>query len=130
MGAALPERKKRDGDALVSSQDSRTPMLHIEKKDRVGIWIRYNGYTHKAVALRGEARDSTGVHIFLDQLPKGFHAEHGEHQIDYIFKTHCLVADPSGEDGWIATEQVDLDFFGWSRSSRIVTGDPIDSLPF
>jgi hypothetical protein len=85
--------------------------LRIEKKERVGIRIRYNGYIHKAVALRGEARGSSSVHIFFDQLPKGFHAEHEGHQIDYIFETHCIIPDATGEHGWIATEEVDLDWF-------------------
>lgn len=93
-------------------------MPHIEKKERVGIQIRYNGYIHKAVALRGEARESSSVHIFFDQLPKGFHDEHEAHQIDYIFKTHCIVPDPSGEHGWIATEEVDLDSFAGSAPAE------------
>jgi hypothetical protein len=39
-------------------------MPHIEKRERVGILIRYNGYIHKSVGLRGEARESSRVHIF------------------------------------------------------------------
>jgi hypothetical protein len=92
--------------------------LRIKKKERVGIRIRYNGYIHKAVALRGETRGSSSVHIFFDQLPKGFHAEHEGHQIDYIFKTHCIILDPSGEHGWIATEEVDLDSFAGGTTSE------------
>jgi hypothetical protein len=86
-------------------------MPHIEKNERVGIRIRYNGYIHDAVALRGETRETSSVRIFFDQLPKGFHAEHEAHQIDYVFKTHCIVPDLSGEHGWIATEEVDFDPF-------------------
>jgi hypothetical protein len=90
----------------------------IEKKERVGIRIRYNGYVHKAIALRGEARESSSLHIFFDQLPKGFHDEHEAQQIDYIFNTHCIVRDLSGEHGWIATEEVDLDSFAGSTTSE------------
>ncbi len=86
-------------------------MPHIDKANRVAIRIRYNGYIHKAVALRGDEAESSKVYIFFDQLPKGFHAEHEAHQIDYIFKTHCVVPDTSGEHGWVATEEVDLDSF-------------------
>lgn len=92
-------------------------MPHIDQKERVGVRIRYNGYTHNTVALRGEERESSSVRIFFDQLPRGFHDEHGAHQIDYIFKTHCIVPDPSGEHGWIATEDVDLDCFAGTGST-------------
>jgi hypothetical protein len=90
----------------------------IEKKDRVAIRIRYNGYIHKAVGLREEERESSRVRIFFEQLPKGFRDEHGAHQIDYVFKTHCIVPDSSDEHGWIATEEVDLDFFARLASTE------------
>ena len=86
-------------------------MPHIDKGSRVGLRIRYNGYVHKAVGLLGDETESSKVYIFSDQLPRGYHDEHGTHQIDYIFKTHCIIPDPSGEHGWSATEEVDLDSF-------------------
>jgi len=86
--------------------------MEIPFNDRVSVRIRYNGYIHNAVALRG--KDDNGhdmIHIFYDQLPKSFHAEHGAHQIDYVFETDCILHDSSGRHAWAATEEADLDFF-------------------
>lgn len=85
--------------------------MDIPKDTRVSIRIRYNGYVHEAVGLLGEEKQSSSVHIFFDQLPKGYHDEHGTHQIDYVFETCCIIPDPSGLYGWVATEDVDLDYF-------------------
>jgi hypothetical protein len=89
--------------------------VEIPKDTRVSIRIRYNGYVHEAVALLGEEKQSSSVHIFFDQLPKGFHDEHGAHQIDYVFGTRCIIPDVSGLHGWVTKEDVDLDYFAGKK---------------
>jgi hypothetical protein len=86
-------------------------MPEIPKEMRVGVRIRYNGYHHVAVALLDKLGESSSVRIFADQLPKGYLAEHGSDEIEFIFKDYRIAPDPSGRHGWIATEEIDLDAF-------------------
>jgi len=86
-------------------------MRDIPKEMRVAVSIRYNGYRHKAVALLDKLGESSSVRIFPGQFPRGYGAEHDADEIEFIFKDFGVVPDPSGEHGWIATEEVDLDAF-------------------
>jgi hypothetical protein len=86
-------------------------MRDIPKEMRVGVRIRYNGYLHTAVALLDKLGESSSVRIFSGQLPKGYRAEHGTDEIEFILRDYCVVPDPSGEHGWIATGEIDLDAF-------------------
>jgi hypothetical protein len=86
-------------------------MREISKEVRVGVTICYNGYHHKAVALLDKLGESSSVRIFPGQLPRGYRAEHGADEIEFIFRDYRVVPDPSGEHGWIATEEIDLDSF-------------------
>lgn len=86
-------------------------MREIPKDVRVGVTIRYNGYRHEAVALLDKLGESSSVRIFAGQLPRGYRAEHGADEIEFIFRDYRVVPDPTGENGWIATEEIDLDSF-------------------
>ena len=81
----------------------------MPKPGSVTVTVRYNGYEHKCVGAKGDCSESTQVHIFTSQLPKGYRAEHGYEQFDLVFKTHCLELDSSGESEWVTTEVLDLD---------------------
>jgi|GEM_PF-2272288 len=90
-------------------------MLDIPKEVRVGVTIRYNGYRHRAVALLDKPGESSSVRIFPGQLPRGYREEHDTDEIEFIFRDHRVVPDPSGEHGWMATDEIDLDAFAGSQ---------------
>jgi hypothetical protein len=89
----------------------------MPERGSVTIRIKYNGYEHICVGFLGQGRESTEVVILGSQLPRGYSAEHGAHQFDVIFETHCLEPDPSGKSEWVATEILDLD--EWAKGGRM-----------
>ena len=87
-------------------------------ESRVAVRVRYNGHIHHCLALRHTRETHTELSIFIEELPKGYHDEHGVHQLTYKFASHCLIPDPSGKHGWICTEVMDVDeTAGWERDT-------------
>jgi len=86
-------------------------MRDIPKEVRVCVTIRYNGYRHKAVGLLDKLGESSSVRIFPGQLPRGYREEHDTDEIEFIFGDYRVVPDLSGEHGWMATDEIDLDAF-------------------
>jgi hypothetical protein len=80
-------------------------------QNSVLVTIKYNGYLHDCVGLRGDCRDRTVIHVFGKDLPKGYFSEHNTLQFDLHMGSHCLTPDTTGKAEWRCTELFDRDAF-------------------
>ena len=89
--------------------------MKIPHELSVAVRVCYHGRIHHKIASEAlEVDGRSAIHLF--DLPPGYTAEHEAHQVDYVFRTKCLVPDSSGECAWRAEEIVDLDGFAGAES--------------
>ncbi len=81
----------------------------------VSVRVCYQGKIHRKIASLGEDVNGRSA-IYLFDLPRGYAEEHDIQQIDYLFRTKCIVPDVSGESQWVAQEIMDLDAFAGDDS--------------
>lgn len=86
-------------------------MFPIPKESRVGVTVLYNGYGHKTFGSLVPDPKLTKILLHPSEYPKGYRAEHDADTVTLTYASHCIVPDPSGEHGWVATLPFSIDHF-------------------